>query len=121
MTSLRLLTPGVEPIWSSRGRPNLGVLVSEGLNMGTSLSFPDMATLDRHYRRLFLHALSRLARQGFVAQPADIEDLIQDFYANCYRGLKERYDPAVGTLENYLYSAFLRYARQRIIRSRRWN
>jgi RNA polymerase sigma factor (sigma-70 family) len=67
-----------------------------------------------------LRALARLARIGYVAQPADAEDLFQGFYADCWSGLAERYDPAEGTVENYLYSAFLRYALQRIRRSRRW-
>jgi RNA polymerase sigma factor (sigma-70 family) len=88
--------------------------------MSTSPSFPDMATLNQRYRPIFLHALSRLARQGFVVQPADAEDLFQGFYADCCSGLAERYDPVRGTVENYLYQAFLRYARQRVLRSRRW-
>jgi RNA polymerase sigma factor (sigma-70 family) len=79
-----------------------------------------MATGAQLYHRLFLHVLSRLARQGLVVQPADAEDLIQGFYADCWNGLAERYDPAAGTVANYLYAAFLRYAQQRVRRSRRW-
>jgi RNA polymerase sigma factor (sigma-70 family) len=79
-----------------------------------------MATGAQRYRPLFLHALARLARQGFVVQPADAEDLFQGFYVDCWSGLAERYDPGKGTVGNYLYQAFLRHARQRVLRSRRW-
>jgi len=88
--------------------------------MGTFSSFPDMATAERRYRRVFLRALGWLARRGVVVQPADADDLIQGFYADCWSRLAERYDPEEGPLEGYLFTAFRRYAQQHVYRSRRW-
>jgi RNA polymerase sigma factor (sigma-70 family) len=72
------------------------------------------------YRALFFDALGRLARRGLAVQPADAEDLIHDFFVNVWEGLEERYKPASGSAANYIYGAFVRYARQRIRRLRRW-
>jgi RNA polymerase sigma factor (sigma-70 family) len=83
-------------------------------------AFPDMETGYTKYRALFFDALARLARQGFVVQPGDALDLIHDFFANAWEGLAARYDPACGSAASYVYTAFVRFARQRIIRLRRW-
>jgi hypothetical protein len=50
-------------------------------------SFPEKGEAYRLYWGLFLDAVSRLTRQGFVVQPADIDDLIHDFFAEAWDGL----------------------------------
>jgi RNA polymerase sigma factor (sigma-70 family) len=89
--------------------------------MSTSDPFPDMATGYERYRPVFFDALARLARQGFVIQPADADDLIQAFFADAWPGLASRYDPAAGSEAAYVYGAFVRFARQRIARARKWD
>src|SRR5437870_4631773 len=88
--------------------------------MDKTEAFPDMETGYTRYRALFFDALARLARQGFVVQPADALDLIHDFFADVWKGLAERYDSAYGSAASYTYGAFVRFARQRIIRLQRW-
>jgi RNA polymerase sigma factor (sigma-70 family) len=83
-------------------------------------AFPDMETGYTRYRGLLFDALARLARQGFTVQPADALDLIQDFFADAWGGLAKHYDPACGSTGNYVYGAFVRFARQRILRLQKW-
>jgi RNA polymerase sigma factor (sigma-70 family) len=71
-------------------------------------------------RPLFFGALASLARQGFVASPADSMDLIHDFFAEAWQGLEDRFDPDKGSFEGYAYRAFVQFARPRIVRLRRW-
>jgi len=89
--------------------------------MDKTEAFPDMETGYIRFRALFFDALARLARQGCVVQPADSLDLIHDFFAEAWEGLGERYDPACGSAAGYIYGAFVRFARQRIVRLQRWN
>jgi RNA polymerase sigma factor (sigma-70 family) len=72
------------------------------------------------FRRLLFGALGKLARQGFVVSPAEGVDLIQDFFAEAWGGISSRYDPSKGKLETYVYEAFVRFARPRIVRLHRW-
>jgi RNA polymerase sigma factor (sigma-70 family) len=83
-------------------------------------AFPDLKSEHARYESLLWDALARLARQGFAAQPADGADLIQDFYTNIWGGLAERYNPLSGRPANYIYGAFVRFARRRISQSQRW-
>jgi RNA polymerase sigma factor (sigma-70 family) len=88
--------------------------------MGTAQPFPDMETGYRQYHALFYDVLARLARQGFSVQPEDSEDLIHEFFAEVWGDLSGRYDPNHGSPPSYVYGAFLRFARSRIIRLKRW-
>jgi RNA polymerase sigma factor (sigma-70 family) len=83
-------------------------------------AFPNMETAYATYPALFCDALARLARQGFVLPPQDFEDLKHDFFAYSWKGLSERYDPACGSPDGYVYGAFVRFARQRILRTQKW-
>jgi len=83
---------------------------------------PTAATLEdayRDYRGLLFAALGRLAREGFAVPPSDALDLVHDFFAEAWSGLAERFDPAQAALQTYLYAAFVRFARPRIVRLQR--
>lgn len=69
---------------------------------------------------LLLSAIGRLLRSGYRLDPALGLDLVHDFYVEALPGLFDRYDPAQGRFTTYLYAAFLRFARPRIIRAMRW-
>ena len=72
------------------------------------------------YEPLLWGVLSRLARDGYVAPPNDARDLIQDFYADEWRGLVERHDPERGSPTAYVAGAFYRFARRRIFKLQTW-
>lgn len=81
------------------------------------------ATLEEVYESctpLLLSGLSRLARQGYRADPATALDLIHDFYLEALPGLFDRFDIRRGRFSTYLYGAFLHFARPRIVRQMRW-
>ncbi len=67
-------------------------------------------------RTLLLAALSRLAERGYAIPPDDALDLVHDFYLESGRGLADRYDPSRAKFETYLFAAFVRFARPRIVR-----
>lgn len=71
-------------------------------------------------RALFFAALARLSRHGFTVSPDDGIDLIHDFFAEAWLGLEARFDPKKGSFERYAYSAFIKFARPRIVRLKRW-
>jgi len=73
------------------------------------------------YRRLLFSALKRLRQQGFVAAPDEGVDLIHDFYLEAWPGVVQRFDPARGRFSTFLFQAFVRFARPRIIRLARWD
>jgi RNA polymerase sigma factor (sigma-70 family) len=83
-------------------------------------SVPEKGEAYRSYFGLFLDAISHLARQGFVAQPADVDDLIHDFFLEVWDGLVERFDASKSGFPAYAYGAFLRFARKRILQWQRW-
>jgi RNA polymerase sigma factor (sigma-70 family) len=72
------------------------------------------------YERLLWVALGRLAAAGYVAPPSEARDLIHDFYVEQWRGLTSRYDPGRGTFSGYLFAAFYRFARRRILQLQNW-
>jgi DNA-directed RNA polymerase specialized sigma24 family protein len=83
------------------------------------------ATLDvgaayEELRPHLLGALAKLARQGFIVSPWDGLDLIHDFFIEAWDGINSRYDPSRGTLDAYIYAAFIRFARPRIVRLHRF-
>jgi DNA-directed RNA polymerase specialized sigma24 family protein len=71
-------------------------------------------------RPVLRKALAYLTGEGFVAQPADGEDLIHDFFVLRWNDLQAGYDPARGGLEGYIFVAFVRFARPRIVRLHSW-
>jgi RNA polymerase sigma factor (sigma-70 family) len=73
------------------------------------------------FERLLWLVLSRLAKSGYVTPPNDAQDLIHDFYVDEWENLKRRYDPTLGSFANYLFSAFYRFARRRIVRLQSWH
>lgn len=78
-----------------------------------------METAYRTHRGLLFSALGRLAREGYVAPPAESIDLIHDFFVEAWEGLASRYDPTRAKIPTYLYAAFVRFARPRIARVQR--
>lgn len=74
----------------------------------------------RQYRGLFFSALGKLAAQGFAVPPGDAADLVHDFFAEAWGGIAERYEPERAGLGTYVYAAFVRFARPRIVRLRRF-
>lgn len=74
----------------------------------------------RTFQPLFFGALATLAGQGFVVPPTDGLDLIHDFFLEAWEGLMARYDPEKGRKESYVYGAFIRFARPRIVRLQRF-
>jgi DNA-directed RNA polymerase specialized sigma24 family protein len=70
---------------------------------------------------LLLSAMSRLIRSGYRIDPSLGLDLIHDFYLEALPGLFTRYESGRGRFSTYLYGAFLRFARPRIIRNMRWS
>ncbi|MGE3274961.1 MAG: sigma-70 family RNA polymerase sigma factor [Vicinamibacterales bacterium] len=70
---------------------------------------------------LLLGALGRLGRMGYRVDPAEGLDLVHDFFVEALPGLLERFDAARDTrFTTYAYGAFVRFARPRIVRLRRW-
>jgi DNA-directed RNA polymerase specialized sigma24 family protein len=68
---------------------------------------------------LLFAALAKLAAQGFVAQPADSPDLIHDFFLYSWDGIERHFDPKQASLSTYVFAAFARFARPRIVRLQR--
>jgi RNA polymerase sigma factor (sigma-70 family) len=72
------------------------------------------------YERMLWHVLAQLARRGYVVPPSEARDLIHDFYLEVWQGLTERYDSKRGNFSSYVFGAFYRFARRRIIRLQNW-
>jgi DNA-directed RNA polymerase specialized sigma24 family protein len=70
-------------------------------------------------RPVFLQGLAAVARQGFVTPPSDGMDIIHDFFLEEWAAVQRTFDAAKGPLEPYVYRAFIRFARSRIVRMRR--
>lgn len=83
-------------------------------------STPTLEDAYRQYRGLLFSALGKLAAQGFSVPPDDAADLVHDFFAEAWGGIAERYDPERATLGTYVYAAFVRFARPRIVRLQRF-
>lgn len=80
---------------------------------------PTLESAYRNHRALMYGALAKLASQGFAAQPTDAADLVHDFFVEAWAGIAQRFDPRQASLRTYLYAAFVRFARPRIVRLRR--
>ena len=57
--------------------------------------------------------------EHFAVYASDTNAL-KDFYVEALPGLLERYDASRARFSTYLYGAFLRFARPRVVRSLRW-
>jgi RNA polymerase sigma factor (sigma-70 family) len=76
----------------------------------------DLGAAYRAYRPLLFGALAALARRG-VAVPFDEGlGLVHDFFIDGYPVVLERYDARIAKFTTFLYAAFTRYARPRILR-----
>lgn len=82
--------------------------------------FPSLELAYPRLRTLFIAALGRLARSGFSVSPDDGMDLVHDFFAEAWAGLDKNFDSEKGSFEQYAYGAFVRFARPRIVRLKRW-
>lgn len=71
------------------------------------------------YRRLLTGALARLSRSGYAVPPDEGLDLIHDFFVEAWDGLTHRFDADTASFETYVYGAFIRFARTRIVRLNR--
>lgn len=81
----------------------------------------DLEQVYEKYTPVLLGALAALVRQGFRLNPAEGLEVVHDFYIEALPGLFERYESSRAKFSTYLYGAFLRFARARIIRHQRWN
>jgi RNA polymerase sigma factor (sigma-70 family) len=80
----------------------------------------ELAKAYREYLPLLLGALARLARSGYVVRPSDALEFVHDFFLEAWGGLQERYRPELGSFRTYVWGAFVRFARPRIVREGRW-
>ncbi len=80
---------------------------------------PPMETAYQEMRPALFGALSKLAKQGFVASPSDSLDLIHDFFAEAWPGVTSNFDPSKGNFRSYAYGAFIHFVRPRIVRLQR--
>ncbi len=72
------------------------------------------------FRPVLLRALAGLARRGLAVPVADGLDLIHDFFVNEWVSINANFDPEKGVFDAYIYGAFIRFARPRILKLRRW-
>ena len=72
------------------------------------------------YTPMLLSAVASLSKRGYDMHPAEGLELVHDFYLEALPGLFGRYDESKGKFSTYLYAAFLRFARPRLLRNMRW-
>ena len=72
------------------------------------------------FRPLLFRALARLRTAGYEVAGDEGLEMVHDFFIDAWPGLRERYDPSRGAFKTYVFAAFVRYVRPRIIRLRRW-
>jgi DNA-directed RNA polymerase specialized sigma24 family protein len=70
----------------------------------------------RQFRAVMLAVVGRLAQRGYAVAPPDGLDLVHSFFVEEWTPLMERYDPTRGEVRPYLLTAFVRFARKRIVR-----
>ena len=79
-----------------------------------------LAEVYEDYTPLLLSGVAALARKGLDINPGEGLEVVHDFYLEALPGLLERYDASRARFSTYLYGAFLRFARPRIVRNIRW-
>ncbi len=79
----------------------------------------DLGTAYEKLTPILLRALGALARNGFALPPTDALDFIHDFFIDVWPTVSSHFDPNKGSLENYVYVAFVHFARPRIVRLKR--
>jgi RNA polymerase sigma factor (sigma-70 family) len=80
----------------------------------------DLAVAYDRLGPVFLKAIGKLARQGFVLPFADCQDLIHDFILEERESVASNFDPEKGSFEGYIYGAFVHFARPRIVKLQRF-
>jgi len=78
-------------------------------------------TAAQRFRPLLLRCLSRLASQGWCFRPDDGLDLTIDFFLTEWEGMAQRYSADKGSVEAYVATAFVYYAKRRWADMRRWS
>lgn len=73
------------------------------------------------YRPLLFRTLVSLARRDYEIPADEGLELIHEFFLDAWPGLQQRYDPAKGAFSTYIFGAFLRFARPRILSARNWH
>jgi RNA polymerase sigma factor (sigma-70 family) len=89
---------------------------------GANTSVGRAPTVEEVYERhtaLLLSALRRLVDRGYQIDPTSGLELVHDFYVEALPGILERYEPKQASFTTYLYGAFLRFARPRLVRGAR--
>ncbi len=80
---------------------------------------PDLAEAYPRYRGLLLSALGRFAARSIPVPPDQGLDLVHDFFTEEWPGIRRRFDPSRGPANAYVYSAFVRFAKARLIAAAR--
>jgi DNA-directed RNA polymerase specialized sigma24 family protein len=79
----------------------------------------DLGADYRQYTPILFRALAALAKNGFAVPPSEALDLIHDFFLDGWPSVRAHYNPKKGPLPNYVYVAFVHYARPRIVKLNR--
>ena len=79
----------------------------------------DLGADYRQYTPMLFRALASLAKNGFSVPPSEALDLIHDFFVDGWSSVRTHYNPKKGPLPNYVYVAFVHYARPRIVKLNR--
>jgi RNA polymerase sigma factor (sigma-70 family) len=93
--------------------------MTDGLPMRAGTA-QELERVYEEYTPLLLSAVASLAKRGYDMHPAEGLELIHDFYIEALPGLLNRYDEKKARFSTYLYAAFLRFARPRLLRNVRW-
>ena len=94
--------------------------MTDGLPMPEGAAQQEFERVYDEYSPMLLSAVASLAKRGFDIHPAEGLELIHDFYLEALPGLTGRYDESKAKFSTYLYAAFLRFARPRLLRNMRW-
>jgi RNA polymerase sigma factor (sigma-70 family) len=80
----------------------------------------DWTDAQQQFQGLLLRALSGFAKNGLAVPPDDGWDLISDFFCTEWTKIHRSYDSSRGSLNGYVYRAFVYYARPRIRKLKQW-
>lgn len=93
--------------------------MTDGPSMPTS-GAQQLERVYEEYTPLLLSAVRSLLTKGYEVHPAEGLELVHDFYLEALPGLLARYDASRGKFSTYVYAAFLRFVRPRLVRDMRW-